>query len=51
MIQEASIVRKKKIREARKSASIDKTKSGLTAKDRNDIVACLALKEGVIRGK
>ena len=51
MTQEASIVKKRWIQEARKSATIDKTKSELTAKERNDIVAYLALKEGLIRGK
>ncbi|GEM_PF-3225837 len=51
MTQEASIVKKRQIQEARKSAVIDKTKSELMAKDRNDIVAYLALKEGLIREK
>lgn len=49
MTQEASIVKKRKIQEARESAVIDKTKSELTASDRNNIVAYLALKEGLIR--
>ena len=51
MTQEASIVKKRKAREARKMATKNKTKSELTAKDRNDIVAYLAIKEGLIKGK
>ena len=51
MTQEASIVKKRKAQEARKMAIKNKTKSELTAKDRNDIVAYLAIKEGLIKGK
>lgn len=51
MVREASIHKKLRLKEMKEKVKMDKTKSQLSASDRNNIVAFFAEKEGLLRGK